>query len=135
MRQWKFQSCAQDRSQRRLICGLKSLDSYILQLLFAMAGIKNHAQRHPAKPIKPSQSISVAKPYGALDRTATLLGGSWVVISGVISRVTVLTTHIKGLITLLITTHEPPSSPLTKAWCSRVSPTRRCPQPETCKGT
>ena len=35
-----------------------------------------------------------------------LLGGSWVVISGVISRVTI---HIRGLITLLITTHEPPS--------------------------
>ena len=39
-----------------------------------------------------------------------LLGGSWVVISGVIRRVTVITTHIKGLITLLITTHEPPSN-------------------------
>ena len=38
-----------------------------------------------------------------------LLGGSWVVISGVISRVTILITHIRGLITLLITTHEPPS--------------------------
>ena len=38
-----------------------------------------------------------------------LLGGSWVVISGVISRVTVIITHIRGLITLLITTHEPPS--------------------------
>ena len=35
------------------------------------------------------------------------LGGSWVVISGVISRVTI---HIRGLITLLITTHEPPSN-------------------------
>ena len=38
-----------------------------------------------------------------------LLGGSWVVISGVISRVTILITHIWGLITLLTTTHEPPS--------------------------
>ena len=38
-----------------------------------------------------------------------LLGGSWVDISGVISRVTILTTHTRGLITLLITTHEPPS--------------------------
>ena len=35
-----------------------------------------------------------------------LLGVSWVVISGVISRVTI---HIRRLITLLITTHEPPS--------------------------
>ena len=29
-----------------------------------------------------------------------LLGGSWVVISGVISRVTILIIHIRGLITL-----------------------------------
>ena len=41
--------------------------------------------------------------------TLSLLGGSWVVIGGVISRVTILINHIKGLIALLITTHEPPS--------------------------
>ena len=42
----------------------------------------------------------------------SLLGGSWVVISRVISRVTILITHIRGLIiilTPLITTPEPPS--------------------------
>ena len=39
-----------------------------------------------------------------------LLGGSWVVISGVISRVTILIIHIRGLITPLITIHEPPST-------------------------
>ena len=38
-----------------------------------------------------------------------ILGGSWIVISRVISRVTIIMTHIRGLITLLITTHEPPS--------------------------
>ena len=38
-----------------------------------------------------------------------LLGGSWVVISRVISRLTIIITHIKGLITPLMTTHEPPS--------------------------
>ena len=38
-----------------------------------------------------------------------LLGGSWVVISRVISRVAILITHIRGLLTPLITTHEPPS--------------------------
>ena len=38
-----------------------------------------------------------------------LLGGPWVVISGVTSRVTILITHVRGLITLLVTTHEPPS--------------------------
>ena len=32
-----------------------------------------------------------------------------VVIGGVISRVTIIITHIGGLITPLITTHEPPS--------------------------
>ena len=44
----------------------------------------------------------------------TLLGGSWVVnISGAISKVSILIiTHIRGLITPLITTHEPPSSVL-----------------------
>ena len=39
------------------------------------------------------------------------LGGSWVVISGAISRVTVRITHIKGLIAVLITAHEPPGTP------------------------
>ena len=42
----------------------------------------------------------------------TLLGGSWVVISKVVSRVTILTTQTRGLISPLITTtHEPPSIP------------------------
>ena len=40
----------------------------------------------------------------------SLPGGSWVVRSRVISRVTILITHIRGLITLLIATPEPPSS-------------------------
>ena len=39
----------------------------------------------------------------------SLLGGSWAVISGVLSRVTIVIAHIRGLITPLITTHEPPS--------------------------
>ena len=38
-----------------------------------------------------------------------ILGGSWVIISGVRSRVTVVITHLRGLITPLITTPEPPS--------------------------
>ena len=44
-----------------------------------------------------------------------LLGGSWVVISGVISRVTIVISHIRGLITPLITTREPPSKLLSSA--------------------
>ena len=39
----------------------------------------------------------------------TLLGGAWVLISRVRSRVTILITHIRILITPLITTPEPPS--------------------------
>ena len=38
-----------------------------------------------------------------------VLGGSWAVISGVIIRVAIIITHIRGLITPLIATHEPPS--------------------------
>ena len=39
---------------------------------------------------------------------ASILGGSWVVINGVISKVTLIITHNRGL----ITTHEPPSKGL-----------------------
>ena len=38
------------------------------------------------------------------------LGGPWVVISGVLSRVTIMIANIRGLLTLLVTTHEPPST-------------------------
>ena len=56
-----------------------------------------------------------------------LLGGSWVVISGVISRVTVFITQIRGPLTPLTTTHEPPSrglvfrdlGPSGNLWSSR----------------
>ena len=48
-----------------------------------------------------------------------LLGGSWVDISGVISRVTVVLSPIRGLIALLRTTHEPPS---TKRFCRSLLP-------------
>ena len=39
-----------------------------------------------------------------------LLGGSWVVLSRLISRITI--TYIRGLITPVITSHEPPSRAL-----------------------
>ena len=42
--------------------------------------------------------------------STVLLGGSWLVVSRVISRITIVITHIKGLITPHITTHEPPST-------------------------
>ena len=38
-----------------------------------------------------------------------VLGGSWVDISKVLGRVTILITHIRGLITPPIAIHEPPS--------------------------
>ena len=38
-----------------------------------------------------------------------VLGGSWVVIGGVISKVTIVITHIGGLKTPLVITHEPAS--------------------------
>ena len=54
-------------------------------------------------------SFGPCKYQAGLRRCCALLGGSWVVISGVISRVTIVITQIRGLITPLITTHEPPS--------------------------
>ena len=56
-----------------------------------------------------STVVVKAQDFKALKGLGGLLGGSWVVISGVISRVTRLMTLIRVLITLLITTHEPPS--------------------------
>ena len=49
-------------------------------------------------------------------KTRPLLGGSWLVISGVISKVSIVITHIRGLIALLITTHEPPSTLPACSW-------------------
>ena len=37
-----------------------------------------------------------------------LLGGSWVVVSRVRTKITIVITYTRGLITPLITTHEPP---------------------------
>ena len=55
--------------------------------------------------------MSLDGPGACLSYTvAPLLGGSWVVISRVISRVTLVMTYIRGLIAPLITTHEPPST-------------------------
>ena len=56
----------------------------------------------------------------------TLRGGSWVVISGVRSPLTILITLLRGLITPLKTTHEPPSilhrSRAIGLLCNRESP-------------
>ena len=54
-------------------------------------------------------------------------------IRGLISRVTVVINHIKGLITPLITTHEPPSR--TSLDPKRNSPTRSTPCHKPLDGT
>ena len=77
---------------------------------------RNNAMNYPPKapsistekytPIKPIL-IATAPVQGKL----TLLGGTWVVISGVISPLIWVITIVLLLITLLITTPEPPSIP------------------------
>ena len=68
------------------------------------------APEPPQAPIPHSQSLTLPCPSGRWNLQAEgMLGGSWVVISGVLSKVTVLITPTRGLITPLITTHEPPS--------------------------
>ena len=57
-----------------------------------------------------SLCVTVLGPWVLGTHGIPLLGGSWVVISGVISKVTIVITHTRGLITILITTHEPPSN-------------------------
>ena len=56
--------------------------------------------------------------YQAVRAYCMLLGGSWAVISGLISKVTIVKTHTRGLITILITTHEHPSKPSPQAPCA-----------------
>ena len=50
--------------------------------------------------------------WGRVWSAGAILRGSWVVISGGISRVTIHITHVSGLVTPLITPHEPPSKGL-----------------------
>ena len=51
---------------------------------------------------------------------ASLLGGSWVVISGVISPLIWVITFVTLLIPALRTTHEPPSTPSQKNMSANV---------------
>ena len=58
-------------------------------------------------PLVPDSGALCCRPLTAASRAELfqgLLGGSWVVIGRVISRVSILITHIRGLITLLIAT-------------------------------
>ena len=54
--------------------------------------------------------MALPKSIGRCAFGALLLRGSWVVLSGAISRVSIPITHIRGLLALLIATHEPPSN-------------------------
>ena len=58
-----------------------------------------------------SSSVGASRPVESHRIQLCLLGGSWVGISGVISKVTLVIAHIRRriIITILITTHEPPS--------------------------
>ena len=65
----------------------------------------SNCARHPGS--EGGRSPEAPKPL--LFRVKGLLGGSWVVISGLISRATIVLTYVRGRISPLITTHEPPS--------------------------
>ena len=78
----------------RGLWGVKIADGFPRRLTTRGAG---------GKTLNPKQTLN---PEPTLNPKPSLLGGSWVVIS----RVTILITHIRGLIAPLITTHEPPSN-------------------------
>ena len=52
---------------------------------------------------------TLTKALGPTSLSASLLGGSWVVITGVMSPLIWVITIVSLIITPLITTHEPPS--------------------------
>ena len=54
-----------------------------------------------------------------------LLGGSWVVISGVTSKATIVTTHIRGFVTRIVSTHEPPSRDYISGSSLHENPNRK----------
>ena len=62
--------------------------------------------------MQPAQGdvVVLRRDLGAGAQFRPLLGGSWLVISRVISRITRVITHNRGLITPLIPTPEPPST-------------------------
>ena len=54
-------------------------------------------------------TLPLTLPLPGISWDDTVLGGSWVVISGVVSPLSKVISIVRGLITPLITTHEPPS--------------------------
>ena len=57
-----------------------------------------------------THTVAMGVPTPCLSAAMSTLGGSWVVISRVISKVTIIIMIIGDFIPPLITTHEPPSS-------------------------
>ena len=64
-------------------------------------------------PSKLKVAFSTTKPLPVLLLDSRLLGGSWVVISGVVRPLIWVIAIVGLLITPLITSHEPPSSHTT----------------------
>ena len=68
--------------------------------------------RWPQEPPQTQKKSKPPNPENPNPQSKTLRGGSWVAIRGVLRRVIRVMTQIRGLITPLITTHEPPSRAL-----------------------
>ena len=82
-------------------------------LLSSEKSTQLQANQRTLKPHPPTQQpLEGSRSLRPLPCTPTPLGGSWVAISGVTSRITIVITPVRGLVTPLITTHEPPSKVL-----------------------
>ena len=91
----------------------------MLQLLWAymLTGVRIRSaplvilsSANTPRPQTLSPKSSAGAPGPRSEKVGRLLGGSWVVISGVISPLIWIITTVTLLVTPLITTHEPPSS-------------------------
>ena len=71
----------------------------------------SHKHDHPSQGALPKPSVPAAPSESSLQRDGS--GSTWRSMGsykfGFISRVSIIITQIRGLMTLLITTHEPPS--------------------------
>ena len=75
--------------------------------------LRSRLQMSLHDPIYAPIPMSVKRSEGLSLRQPALLGGSWVVINGVISPLMGVITIVTLILTPLITTHEPPSRPST----------------------
>ena len=89
--------CQKNVSKLRNLDNAKAIPGPDKTYFFFGKSIQEYHNKEPYKKACPGRFVRVR------------LGGSWVVVSRVISRVTILITHISGLIAPLITT--PPYNP------------------------